>query len=125
MDREAKIESGLSELESNPHDLTPLKRLEHEVVEDWEAFVDELERRGETADDPAVAGRFLLEAGRLASTRLDDADRAAQLVRRSEEAEEGGVLEPEARMYSLALEESFGELVGFFEQAFEAAAEQS
>jgi len=121
MDPEATLEQYLAQLEENPTRLGPVERLERDGGTDWEEFIEKLEGRAEDAETEEAAGRCLMEAGRLSAVRLEDESRGAELLDRAFERSEGSELEPEVRLFRIALGEGQEQLLQFFTNALERA----
>ena len=121
MDQEERYERHLSELSDSPNMLRPLLRLEHDGEPDWEELVLRLEARADREEEPVVEARFRLEAARLALVHLEDRDWSEQLLSQAADAGEGTRLEPEIRLFELAMREGQQELLAYFTQALEEA----
>jgi len=121
MDPEATFKQYLSQVEDNPTELGPLKRLEHAGEADWGRLVDMLELRAEDAGAMAAAARLYMEAGRFAVIFLDEEGRGDDLLDRAAELADSTKLSEEVRLFQTAVREGQDELLQFFTNALEQA----
>ena len=119
MTLESQVQAYFDRLEANPNDMGALAQIErlYGTSEQWGELVTLLHGQAQEAGTPAVVARLLFESGRVAASRLGDADLASQLLNMAYEAGQQTALAYEVQLLAFALQQQWQELQEFFEQA--------
>ncbi len=121
MDRQTQAQDYLARLEENPHDLAAMRRLEDLFApsNEWESLIAMLADRAEDLGRTETSARLLLEAGRIADLRMQNAELGGALLDRCVIMSNGTAVAPEAQIFLLAHQEQWDTLLTYFGEAVE------